>query len=166
MPRIDIDSLPDESRIWIFAAAAPLAAEQKQAVLRESERFAGAWQSHGEPVPAAVDLIEDRFLVVAVPPEVAAGGCSIDGLFRLAGSFRSSAGVDLLDSSRVYWRDGGEIRSESRARFRALAEAGEVGPETEMFDTTAETLGELRSGRWTRPAADSWHAAAFSMQKV
>jgi hypothetical protein len=48
-----------------------------------------------------------------------------------------------------------------RGRFRELAAAGAVSPDTVVFDNTVQSLGALRGGRWETPARASWHGRAF-----
>ena len=38
------------------------------------------------------------------------------------------------------------------------ANASKLTADTIVFDTLAERLGDVRSGRWERRAGDSWHA--------
>ena len=101
--------------------------------------------------------------MVAVDEEVAAGGCSLDRLFQRVRDFRR-LGADFLDASLVFYRDGAEVRAVPRAEFRKLADSGAVDASTVVYDVTAEALGDLRHGRWTRPASQSWHGAAFGLK--
>ncbi|HVR43609.1 MAG TPA: hypothetical protein VMS56_09200 [Thermoanaerobaculia bacterium] len=160
-----LERLPDDAHVWLFGAAAPLGPEEQGRIRTAIEEFAGGWQSHGEDVGAAIDVIEDRFLLVAVDPAVARGGCGIDKLYRRVREMRAS-GIDLLDASLVFWNEDGAFVSDSRAGFRRRAEIGEVGPDTIVADLTVDTLGGVRSSAWKRRAADSWHAAAFDLAKV
>ena len=48
-----------------------------------------------------------------------------------------------------------------RGAFRAMALAGEVGPDTTVFDNTVTRVRQLRAGEWERPLRDSWHGRAF-----
>jgi hypothetical protein len=61
-------------------------------------------------------------------------------------------GVDILDSNRVFFRDGGDVQSVTRSEFRNAATTA-----TPVFDITVERLGEVREGSWEKPAAQSWH---------
>jgi hypothetical protein len=73
----------------------------------------------------------------------------------------SALGVDLVDHGPVAYRDGGEIRHVPRHRFAALAGSGRVTLDTIVFDNTVTSVGDVRSGRWERPAAGAWHGRAF-----
>ena len=156
--------MPDDARVWIFGADRPLDPPQREALLRGADAFLEGWHAHRQPVIGARDLPHDQFLVIAAD-ERASGvsGCSIDSLFRTLKELEGELGVTLLDGSRVWFvgREG-EIRTATRAEFRALAEAGEVDGSTRVFDNTVATVGALRGGHWERPMAESWHGRAFA----
>lgn len=162
MTRVLFDQLPPDARLWIFAAARPLAATERDRVLAAVDAFLDGWTAHGVALRAARDVRDDRFLLVAVD-EAAAGasGCSIDSLFRELRALQRELGVTLVDTPPVWFRDGREIAVASRARFAKLAAAGVVGRDTPVFDNTLSRVGELREGRWERRAGDAWHAKVF-----
>ncbi|HAK53970.1 MAG TPA: hypothetical protein DCP38_00605 [Acidobacteria bacterium] len=70
-------------------------------------------------------------------------------------------GVKLADRAPVVFRQGEEIASVSRAQFAERAAAGDVNPDTRVFDNTVTTVGALRAGRWELPAREAWHGRAF-----
>jgi hypothetical protein len=161
MPSVPFDTLPDDARLWVFASAEPLGAEQTRALLAEVDRFLDTWAAHGEPLRAARDLRDGRFLAVGVDQSTAgASGCSIDGLFRRLQALEPTLGTTLLGgASRVYWRDaGGRVQAAPRADAKAHATRGAWGPDSPVFDLGVTTAGDWRT-RFERPARESWHAA-------
>ncbi|HEY0591577.1 MAG TPA: hypothetical protein VGF40_07405 [Thermoanaerobaculia bacterium] len=166
MSHIPIHTLADDARVWVFGANAPLTDAQKRAARETIAAYLVDWNSHGDDIPAAVDVLGDRFVVVAADRRAVSGGCSVDRMYRQIRALKESVGADLLDTTLVFWRENGSVRSASRAEFRRLAEAGEVDAATVVVDTTAETLGAIRSGAWEKPAAAAWHADAFPLRKV
>ncbi len=159
MPAVPFDSLPGDARLWVFAAADPLAAAGEAELLAAADAFLGGWAAHGAPLRAARDWRDGRFLAVAVDQSTAgASGCSIDGLFRSLRALEPALGTSLLTAGRVYWRGAdGRVSGGDRAALRAAATAGEVGPDTPVFDTTVTTAADWRA-RFERPLAESWHA--------
>ena len=154
-----IGDLADESRLWVFGADRPLSKEEGSLLAEATQRFLDGWAAHGEGLTAAFEWVHDRFLIVAVDEhQAAASGCSIDALMNHARELERELAVDLVDSSPVWYRTGAEIRRVGRSAFQELAERGEVGIETVVFDLTVQRLGELRAGRWELPAGSSWHA--------
>ena len=155
MPRTDIERLSDDARIWIFGISPSLDESQSAGVLAEVDRFLDQWAAHGEPIVSARELLHGSFLVVAVDKRSETSGCSIDRMFGLLRHLESSLGVTILESTRVFARDAaGDVRALARGEFRSSG-----APDTLVFDTLAERLGEVRSGRWEKPAAESWHRA-------
>lgn len=165
MSAVDFSLLPDDARLWIFAASRPLTPEESGRLLARVDGFVDGWLAHGHTVTGARDWRHDRFLLVGAD-ERATGvsGCSTDSLFRVLKELEGQLGAGLLDRSGVWFRDaGGEVRSATRAEFRALVRSGEVDGETRVFDNTISTVGELNAGKWEVPVRDSWHAEAFAV---
>ena len=163
MPTVPFERLPDDARLWVFAAARPLAEAEQQRLLAHVDDFLAGWHAHGAPVVGARELRYGRFLLVGAD-ERATGvsGCSIDTLFRTLGELERDLAVPLRDGSLVFFRaEAGEIEGEPRPAFRERARAGGVGADTVVFDNTVTSVGELRTGRWETPLRDAWHARAF-----
>ncbi|HST63253.1 MAG TPA: hypothetical protein VLK84_31370 [Longimicrobium sp.] len=163
MPAVPFDQLPDDARLWVFAAARPLDEAQQAALLGHVDAFIHRWAAHGAPVVGGRELRHGRFLLVGAD-ERATGvsGCSIDTLFRTLGELETETGVPLRDSSLVFWRDAaGEVQSAPRPAFRERVRAGEVDADTPVFDNTVGSVGDLRGGQWERAMRESWHGRAF-----
>ncbi|WP_396213460.1 hypothetical protein [Gemmatimonas sp.] len=163
MPLVNFETLPNEARAWVFAAAAPVTGAAATALLTMVDAHLHAWRAHGAPLVCAREWRDDRFLVVAVD-EAATGasGCSIDALFHALRAIEGQVGSSLVASGQLYWRDAsGVVQVSDRPSFRALATAGNVGGETHVFDTTVTSVGAWRAG-FVRKAADSWHARFLS----
>jgi hypothetical protein len=69
--------------------------------------------------------------------------------------------IGLVDHAPVWYRDGSDVRSVSRAEFRKLAADGDVDPDVGVFDTTMTSLRQLRQDGLERPATATWHGASF-----
>ena len=50
MPIVDMEKLPDTSRVWVFGSDRPLAPGKDQILLKEVDRFLGGWKAHGAPL--------------------------------------------------------------------------------------------------------------------
>ena len=162
MPRVDFEALPDEARLWVFGAGRRLEPGEARTLLDRVDTFLDGWAAHGAPLTSAREWREDTFLLVAVDERTAPpSGCSIDVLVRELKDLEARLGVSLVDHHSIWYRERGEIRRSARPAFRALAEAGAVGPATVVFDNSVTRMGQLRSGQWERPARDAWHGAAF-----
>lgn len=163
MPRIDFDRLPDEARLWIFGASRRLTTEEAALLLGEVDGFLETWNAHGTPLTCARDWWEDRFLLVAVDERTAPpSGCSIDAMVGVLKGLETRLDAELTGHGPVFWRGpDGEIRRASRGDFQRMADEGDVGPGTPVFDPTLTRMGELRAGKFETPARASWHGRAF-----
>jgi len=166
MPAVSFDQMPDDARVWVFAAPRPLSPAEANALLGRVDDFLRRWAAHGAPVVGARELRHDRFLLIAAD-ERATGvsGCSIDSLFNALAGVERELGTDLRrTSSFVFYRDAdGQVRSAERPAFRQLAAAGQVSDDTPVFDNTLGTVGDVRAGRWELRFRDAWHARAFPL---
>ena len=159
MPQVTFDALPDEARVWVFGASAPLADTAAATLLREVDAYLREWQAHGEPLTCARDLHSGQFLAIGVDQSTAgASGCSIDALFRILQGLERSLGASLVAGGRVFYRDAtGAVQCVDRPTYAARARAGVLGNDTPVFDTTLTSARDYRE-RFERPAAASWHA--------
>lgn len=159
MPVVPFDTLPDDARVWVFAAADPVQGPGADALLLRVDEFLSGWHAHGIPLRAAHDWRDARFLAIGVDQSMeGASGCSIDGLFRTLRALEPTLGTTLLGGGRVYWRAAdGAVQTADRETFAARAAGGEAGDATPVFDTTVTTAHDWRA-RFERPLGASWHA--------
>jgi hypothetical protein len=155
MPRIELQNLSNDARIWIFGISPALDERQSALLLSRVDPFLDQWAAHGTPITSARELREGSFLVVAVDKRSETSGCSIDRMFGILKQLEQELSVSILDSTRVFQRgESGHVEAVPRSKFRTTGT-----PETVVFDVLAERLGEVREGAWERRAADSWHKA-------
>lgn len=157
MPRVEFETLPDEARVWVFAADRDLFGTDAAAMLGAVDAFLSEWKAHGTPLRCARDWRDGRFLAVGVDQGAAgASGCSIDGLFRVFKEGADVLGASLLNPGMTYWRDAdGKVRSSRRIEVRQLVENGTISQASPVFDTTVQDAGAWRRA-FERPAADTW----------
>jgi hypothetical protein len=162
MARIPFDSLPDSARIWTFGVQRDLTPQEEERLLRAVDEFLDGWTTHGTPLRGGRSWYYGRLLVVGVDEAAAPpSGCSIDALVHALQELEVSLDTRIVDNSMVWYRQGDEVRCDSRGGFRRRAESGEVSPDTTVFDTTVIRLGEFRAGHWEASAGERWHRRAF-----
>ena len=150
--RVNIEQLSNDAHVWIFGVSPSLDQEKSARLLRRVDAFLEEWAAHGVPIQGARDLRDGSFLIIAADAQREKSGCSIDRMYGVLRQLESELAVKILDSDRVFFRDGDGVRAVGRCDFRSAATQ-----DTPVFDVTAERLGEVRSGAWERRAADSWH---------
>lgn len=158
MPLVPFEKLPDDARVWVFAAQAPLDEVDEPRLLAAVDGFLITWKAHGAALTCAREFREEYFLAVGVDERASdASGCSIDGLFRVLQKIEEGIGTSMVAGGNVYFRDaGGLVLWCTRAQFELMAKMGEVGPDTQVFDTTVTTAGDFRA-RFEKRAQESWH---------
>jgi hypothetical protein len=163
MPLVEFATLPDDARVWIFGAAAPVDDVDEKRLLAAADAYLLQWKAHGHPLTSAREWRDERFLVIGVDQRTeGASGCSIDGLFRTLQGLERAIGTSLVGGGLVYFRDAQGLRHAiSRAEFEKLAATGAVTAGTTVYDTTVTTAGDYRS-RFERSAGEGWHAALLA----
>lgn len=158
-----LDGLPDRSRVWVFTTAEPLSEQAATAVEAALAAFVADWMSHGRRVRGGFAVYDRRFIVVAADEaHNDVSGCSIDSMFHAVQAVVRDAGGALADTADIAYRTGMGVELVDRATFRRLVREGVIRAETRVFDGSVRTLGDIRSGRWERPFAESWHAEHFA----
>lgn len=157
--------LPDEARIWIYAASEDLNDRQEKRVAEILNDFCSSWASHGRAVDSAADVIEGRFAVISGRIEDGdISGCGIDASVHALDRASTELGIDWQPALTVHYRDeNGLVRSVSRSAFRELVQSGVIDAGTPVFDLSIKTLGQLREGLFEQPAARTWHGRVFKV---
>ncbi len=158
--------LPDSARLWVFGVGRPLSRDEESRLLESVNAFLEGWKAHGHPLAAAREWLSGRFLLVAVDERITPpSGCSIDALVRSLRSLESELETQIVGGAPIWFRDAtasDEVRRIARADFKRLAEEGSVSGDTIVFDLSITRVGELRDGKWERPAREGWHRRYFS----
>lgn len=167
MPITSFSELPDDARVWVFAASDRVTGDRAAQLLTAVDEWLAEWKAHGEPLTSAREWRDDRFLVIGVDQSTAgASGCSIDALFRILQSFQRQLGTSLVGGGRVFYRNhAGEVESATRTSFSGRAAAGDVGADTMVYDTSLTTAASYRN-RFMLRAGDAWHRELLEPQKV
>jgi hypothetical protein len=167
MPRRELNQLSDAAQLWVFPVSPAVEGVQRDHLLDVVDRFLDQWAAHGAPVISGRALVEGSLLLVAADKGSETSGCSIDRMFGTLKQLEGALGVSILDSNRILYRDrSGTVRAATRAGFRDTVAAGEVDSGSIVFDPLIETLGSFRRGELEKRAADSWHGAAYGLDRV
>ncbi len=159
-----LTSLPDEARLWIWAADRPLDPNEQAAILSAMERFLADWTSHGRRIRGEVQVVHDRLLLLGgVIPEGDISGCGIDKSVHVLESVADEIGIDWLSGLDVVFRDPATegLRSMTRREFREAAKNGEISSAATIIDRSVTSLADLRAGLLETVAASSWASRYF-----
>ncbi len=158
-----LDTLPDGSRIWLFAAGRPFTDEERAGLDALLTKVREKWAIKQPGMCGCHEFVLDRFVVVGADESRGIiDGCSVDAMMNWLMRLEAEAGLRLVDRMVVHYRGpDGAPRSVSRAAFAALAKSGEVTADTHVFDTTINRIEAWRGGHFERPVSATWHAKAF-----
>ena len=156
-------NLPDDSRVWTYAFQKKLSDPEKTIVQGTLDGFLKDWNSHGVPVIGKSHILYNQFVILSAEPTSDISGCSIDSSVRIFKLLKEDHGLDALNLNLVHFREGEKIRSVDRSVFLDHINSEKISPDTIVFNTTIQTLGEIRGGLWETKLRNSWHAKAFKI---
>ena len=154
----DFNSLPDESRIWIYQCNRSFSADEVIEVKVALEEFLTQWMAHGQNLKAGFELPYNRFIVIGLDQSSAsASGCSIDASVHFIQALEKKFQVDLLDKMNVSYKQGEFVAYKPLKDFKKMAKDRAVSKNTIVFNNLVATKAEYLEN-WEVPAAESWHA--------
>lgn len=157
MPLAPYDTLPDDTRVWIYQSNRPLTDTEVQAVREELQAFVQEWVSHNRQLRAHGDVWHRTFIVLLVDESQAgASGCSIDKSVYFLKSLQDRLGVDLFDRMAFAYREGEAVNVLPKAAFQEAYTEGRITDDTPVFDNLVDTKAAFER-QWEKPLRDSWH---------
>ena len=153
----NFNTLPQNSRIWIYQADREFTREEVDLLRENAIAFIEEWTRHGAALKGSFALKYNRFLVLAVDESFAnASGCSIDASVRFVKQMETLFSMDLMNKLNVTYKEGQTIRLVNLSTFQEYAKVQKITSETIVFNNMVQTKGDLES-LWEVPAQQSWH---------
>ncbi len=158
---IPFEDLPLDSKIWIYQSNRKLSDEEISEIEVLTKEFLENWSSHGKSLEASFLTKYNRFIIIAVNPDVqAATGCSIDASVAFIQNLEAKYEIDLLDKMNVTYKSGEFITFKTLLEFKQLAKNKSVSENTIVFNNLVNTIEEWQDF-WEIPASESWHSRFF-----
>ena len=137
--------MPSHARLWIYKATRGLSEAEQSLIRDRGALFAADWSAHGAQLDACVDVVIDRYVLIAVDEDQArASGCSIDKSVAFIKSLEHDLQLSLTDRMVVAYEKDGQVIGARLQELQRLLKAGEVTPDTVVFDDQVSTVGEWR----------------------
>ncbi len=153
--------LPDHARVWIYQGNRTLTPSEEEMLLKKGKEFVSGWASHGQEMTAAFEVFHNRFAVIMADENKAmASGCSIDSSVHFIQQIQQEIGIDFFDRMRLVYKVDGDFHDCTLAEIPALVTAGQVTPDTLMFDNLVAVKSDFAKS-WPRPMSDTWAARYF-----
>lgn len=151
-----IDDMPAHARVWVYKVPRDLGQAEQKLVRERGALFTAGWAAHGAPLDACVDVLHDRFVVIAVDEEQAkASGCSIDKSVGFIKQLEHDLKVMLTDRMFVVYEQEGRPHSVRLQQLPDLLADGSITADTLVFDDLVSTVAELRE-RFRVPLRATW----------
>lgn len=158
---VPFESLPEESRIWIYQSNRKFSDAEMTEIEEVLQVFLKDWAAHGTSLESSYLLKYNRFIIIAVNQEVqAATGCSIDSSVEFIQSLEKKYAVDLLDKMNVTFKLGEHVAHKPLLDFKKMVKDKAVTENTIVFNNLVNNIQEFNES-WEVPAADSWHSRFF-----
>ena len=159
---VDFNTLPEESRIWIYQANRSFTATEIDEIESKLQTFLTNWSAHGSDLQAGYLIKYKRFIVIALNQNLqAATGCSIDASVQFIQQLEKDYSVDLMDKMNVSYKQGDFIAYKNLKDFRQMAKDKAVSKNTIVYNNLVTTIAEFNDN-WEVPASDSWHGRFMS----
>ena len=149
---VDFDILPEESRIWLYAAENALIKDHQNYILKVVSEDLKGWNAHQQPLTAGVTILENYFIVVALDESKnGASGCSIDTLQKTIQELEKELSISLMNRLNVFCKIEGEIVCVPSFKLGSIVNAS-----TPFYDLTIQNKSELHS--YFKPISEGWCA--------
>ena len=148
----DFHTLPEESRIWLYAAENALTKDQQNYILKVVSEDLKGWNAHKATLTAGVTILENHFIVIALDGSInGASGCSIDTLQNTIQNIEKELSISLMNRLNVFCKIEGSIQVIPSFKLGSVAKA-----DTPFYDLTILTKSDLNT--YLKPISEGWCA--------
>jgi len=148
----DFHTLPEHSRIWIYASEKALTHDKQNYILNYISEHLKGWNAHKVPLTAGVTILENHFIVVALEENKnGASGCSIDTLQKTIQELEKELSISLMNRLNIFYEIGRRIDSIPSFKLKTIANGN-----TLFYDLTIQQKAELKT--YLKPISEGWCA--------
>jgi len=146
----DFHTLPDSSRIWLYASEKALTTDQQNHILTYIAEHLKGWNAHKVPLTAGVTILENHFIVIALDENKnGASGCSIDTLQKTIQELEKDLSIALMNRLNVFCKIGKIIKVIPSFKLGVIA-----NEDTLFYDLTIQRKEELSN--YLKPIKEGW----------
>ena len=128
---VDFNSLPEESRVWIYQANRSFSEEELQDIKGKLNTFIENWTAHGSDLQSGYTIAYKRFIVIGLNQNLnQATGCSIDASVHFIQQLEKEYNVDLMDKMNVSFKQGDFVAYKSLLDFKKMVKDKAVSKNT------------------------------------
>ena len=153
---VPFDTLPGTARLWVYQAEQKFTPEQLTIINAHLELFTKQWAAHGQPLQASFQVLENRFIILAVDEAIyAASGCSIDSSVHAIKEIGKLINQDLFKRNLVSFKMGDDVQTLSMNELKNALNQGVWNENTLTFNTLASSKSQFEN-EWLVPAKSLW----------
>ena len=146
----DFHSLPESSRVWIYASEVILTNKLQDFIIDYISDHLRNWNAHNSDLIAGVTILENHFIVVALDESKnKASGCSIDSLQLKIQKLEIELSISLMNKLNVYYKKDGVIECINYLNLK-----GNVDSHTLFYDLTIQKKEDLNT--YLKFIKDGW----------
>ncbi len=150
------NTLPDYSRVWIYASTGKLNPLQSTDVQNLLDGFAKSWTSHQQQLNAKAALVKSHFLVFMVDESAAEiSGCGIDKSVQLVKEIEQKTGLSFFNRLNIHLAHENEVLVFNKHQLEKAVEEGLVDENTLFYDNLVQTKKDFDEN-WLKPVNKSW----------
>lgn len=141
-----LNHLPDEARVWLYAANRTLTAAEQEQMHEEARQFINGWTSHEHKMDAAFDIIYDIFPVLALNESVnAASGCGIDKSVAFFKKLENALGILLFNRLQIEVMTAEGLIITQKQTLVNMLDSGQLSSSSTTFNKQINTMGQLKT---------------------
>lgn len=153
-----MESLAEQSRIWIYQADRELSPEESDKIATILESFCKDWTAHNNSLKAGYRIAYKRFLILIVDESRNdASGCSIDKSVHAIRNIGTEYGINFFGRTEMGYLMENKLRTLPFHEISQAVKKGTINDKTLFFDTRIATLGEL-DRNFLKPLGEHWLA--------
>tara|TARA_B110000305_G_C19448445_1_gene646286 strand:- start:39 stop:566 length:528 start_codon:yes stop_codon:yes gene_type:complete len=155
---LDFNSLPDNSKIWIYQSNRKFYPQELDAIKNKIESFLNQWTNDNKTIQASYEIKYDRFILFAV--DAANSPLSLNAIDQSVSfiiEIQEIYSVELLDKLNVCFKQGEHVQYKDLKTFQKLVKNKSVSSKTIVFNNLINTKEELENN-WEIPITESWHS--------
>ena len=154
---VDFNTLPEESRVWIYQANRSFSEQELEEIESKLNIFIENWTTHGSDLQSGYLIKYKRFIVIGLNQNLnKASGCSVDASVHFIQELEKEYGVDLMDKMNVSYKQGDYVAYKTLLDFKKMAKEKAVSKNTIVFNNLVTNIAEFNEN-WEVPASESWH---------
>ena len=154
--RVEFNQLPNDARVWVYAASQALSVPQKELIQASADKFTDEWTAHQMPISASFKIINDVFLVFAADlSKHDISGCGIDKSIHLVQQWEQQLGINLFNRLQIEFEQNGKIAFGTKGKVAELLANNAINHQTLFYNKLVTNVGELNT-QFCIPLVNSW----------